>query len=894
MASRRSWHLTVRTRITLVALVLALAPLLFVSALSLSALDRARSIAVQTASEALREQTESDLARWVTDKANLYDAKLDRIYHQVETIVAYRPANISNPAVASDRVWIAPDGPTPAALRSHAATVALARQYIPLLRASVGQDGMVSLGYVAFEDGGVLAFDHDIIDVLDAIKPFDPRKRSWYIAARDAGRTVWVDTYVDANTKKLTTTCAAPLYDERGAFIGVVGFDVLLETIQQDMLAIDIPPGGSAFLINQRGDVLLHNTLLKQQGRWDQPIATNNLLNDPNPQLRDAATRMTRADQGVVRMMLQDEEVYLAFAPIASAGWSVGIVMPVAEVTRFVQQVSEAITWRQETLSGQIVAVIVLSVVVVAVLSMPAALILTRPLRELQAAAQRVAAGHLTYRVPEEGAPEIANVGRSFNTMTDALREKISELELNLRQLAALNDMSNRFRTIASVREQLDAIPRGACECLGFNRAVLYLIEQRTLRPVSAWVGEGDADQVARLLADAAPITLDGDSMAADVVRSGQAVIIGEPSDQAPWSACVQAPLFGHEKRVIGLLAAAFDEPERVPTARDAAQLMTYAGMSGLALENTMLYADLERQVAQRTAELRTALARAQEADRLKGQFLAAVSHELRTPLNAIIGFSTVMLDEIDGPVTPLQREDLKIINRNGRFLLHLIDDLLDLARIEAGKIELELAPVDVRALIVEVTETVQGLLHNRPITLNLSLPERLPYAYADAARIRQVLLNLLSNAVKFTKQGSISISARCVAAPDTQPGTKGAGAVIVRNGQRLHPYIAVSVRDTGVGIASEDLARIFEAFHQVRSGDRQRGSGLGLAISRRLIEAHGGRIWAESEPGKGSVFTFILPCTFVRRNGRLESNEEHADAAGVRHVEVQTSLIDQ
>jgi two-component system sensor histidine kinase/response regulator len=104
---------------------------------------------------------------------------------------------------------------------------------------------------------------------------------------------------------------------------------------------------------------------------------------------------------------------------------------------------------------------------------------------------------------------------------------------------------------------------------------------------------------------------------------------------------------------------------------------------------------------------------------------------------------------------------------------------------------------------------------------------------------------------------------------------------VIVRNGQRLHPYIAVSVRDTGVGIAPEDLARIFEAFHQVRAGDRQHGSGLGLAISRRLIEAHGGRIWAESEPGKGSVFTFILPCTFVRRNGRLEGNEEPADACG-------------
>lgn len=874
------------------ALVLALAPLLFVSALSLSALDRARGIAVQTASEALREQTERDLARWVIDKANLYDAKLDRIYHQVETIVQYRPGSISNATVASERVWIAPDGPTPDALRSHAATVALARQYIPLLRASVGQDGMVSLGYVAFEDGGVIAFNRDIIDVLDAIKPFDPRKRSWYIAARDADHTVWVDTYVDANTKKLTTTCAAPLYNEQGAFIGIVGFDVLLETIQQDMLAIDIPPGGSAFLINQRGEVLLHNTLLKQQGRWDQPIVTDNLLNDSNSQLRDVAGRMTRAEQGVVRMIWQGEEVYLAFAPIASAGWSVGIVIPVAEVAGFVQQVGEAITRRQETLSGQIVAVIVLSVVIVVVLSMPAALILTRPLRELQAAAQRVAAGDLTYRVPEEGAPEIANVGRSFNTMTNALREKIGELELTLHQLAALNDMSNRFRTIASVREQLDAIPRGVCECLGFNRAVLYLIEQRTLRSVSAWIGADDADQIARLLSDAAPIALDSNSVAADVVRSGQAVIIGEPSDQASWGACVQAPLFGHEKRVIGLLVAAFDKPGRTPTARDAAQLMTYAGMSGLALENTMLYADLERQVVQRTAELRTALMRAQEADRLKGQFLAAVSHELRTPLNAIIGFSTVMLDEIDGPVTPLQREDLKIINRNGRFLLHLIDDLLDLARIEAGKIELELAPVDMRALIVEVTETVQGLLYNRPVTLNLSLPERLPYAYADVARIRQVLLNLLSNAVKFTKQGSIDISAQFVVAPNRMLDVKGAGAVIVRNGQRLHPCVAVSVRDTGVGIAPEDLTRIFEAFHQVRSGDRQRGSGLGLAISRRLIEAHGGRIWAESEPGKGSVFTFLLPCTFVQRNGRLEGNDDPADVSGVRHVEVQTSLI--
>ncbi|MCS6842299.1 MAG: ATP-binding protein [Roseiflexus sp.] len=886
--------MTIRSKMMLVALVLALAPLIFVSALSLSALERARSIAVQTASDALRAQAEEDLVRWVADKANLYDAKLDRVHHQVETIVRYQPVESEVANTLPDRLWVAPNGPTPDALHAHASTVALARQYIPLLRASVDREGIVSLGYVAFEDGGVIAFDHDIIDVLDAIKPFDPRQRSWYVAAREAGKAVWVDTYVDANTKKLTTTCAAPIYDRTGAFIGVVGFDVLLETIQQDMLSIDTPPGGSAFLLNQRGDVLLHNALLSRQGRWDQPIVTDNLLSDANLQLRDIARRMTRAEQGVARLTIQNEEVYLAFAPIPSAGWSVGIVVPIAEVIGPAQQVSEVITQRQDVLSGQIILVIALSVVLVSLVSMPVALVLTRPLRELQAAAQRVAAGDLTYRVPESGDYEIANVGRSFNTMTDALREKINELEMNLRQLAALNEVSNQFRTIGSVREQLDAIPKGACECLGFERAVLYLIEQRQLRPASAWVHTNKADQAARVLADAQPIPLESETVAAEVVRSGRAVITGEATAQSPSGNTVQAPLFGREKRVIGLLVASFDTSGRIPTPRDAAQLMTYAGMAGLALENTMLYADLERQVAQRTAELRAALARAQEADRLKSQFLAAVSHELRTPLNAIIGFSTVMLDEIDGPITPLQREDLKIINRNGRFLLHLIDELLDLARIEAGKIDLELAPLDVRALIVEVTETVQGLLHNRHIALNLLVPERLPYAYADAARIRQVLLNLLSNAVKFTTQGSVTVSARCVAAPDSYLGSPGSSAVIVRNGQRLHLYIEVSIRDTGIGIAPEDLPRIFEAFHQVRSGDRRRGSGLGLAISRRLIEAHGGRIWAESEPGKGSIFTFILPCAVVSRSNRPDGDSDPAGVPAVQHVEVHTTLIDQ
>jgi two-component system sensor histidine kinase/response regulator len=333
-------------------------------------------------------------------------------------------------------------------------------------------------------------------------------------------------------------------------------------------------------------------------------------------------------------------------------------------------------------------------------------------------------------------------------------------------------------------------------------------------------------------------------------------------------------PIFGHEEKIIGLLSADYYYSERPLTARDAAQLLTYASMVGLTIENTRLYNELERVVANRTDELRVALEHAQEADRLKGQFLAAISHELRTPLNAIIGFSTVMLDELDGPITALQREDLKTINQNGRFLLHLINELLDLARIDAGKLELQITSVDLRELIGDIAETVQGLLHNKDILLRVVLPPRLPHVRGDADKIRQVLLNLLSNAVKFTERGTITIAAQGVVLAEDQigtvqgnphiypPHTNGhGGPYIIRDGHRYLPYIAVNVRDTGIGIAPKNVSVIFEEFRQVHTGRTgKRGSGLGLAITRKLIEAHGGKIWVESTPGQGSTFTFTLP----------------------------------
>lgn len=237
------------------------------------------------------------------------------------------------------------------------------------------------------------------------------------------------------------------------------------------------------------------------------------------------------------------------------------------------------------------------------------------------------------------------------------------------------------------------------------------------------------------------------------------------------------------------------------------------------------------------------ALAEMREADRLKTQFLANMSHELRTPLNSIIGFSRVILKGIDGPITPQQEEDLKAIYNAGQHLLGLINDVLDLSKIEAGKVELAFGEVELKEILRGVMSTAEGLVKGKPIELITDIPDELPKITADSIRLRQVLLNLVSNAVKFTERGQIGVSARTI-----------------DSGGR--PEIVVAVFDTGPGIAPDDQRKLFEPFSQVDTSPTRKtgGTGLGLSICRHLVELHGGRIWVESVPGEGSTFAFTLP----------------------------------
>jgi signal transduction histidine kinase len=257
--------------------------------------------------------------------------------------------------------------------------------------------------------------------------------------------------------------------------------------------------------------------------------------------------------------------------------------------------------------------------------------------------------------------------------------------------------------------------------------------------------------------------------------------------------------------------------------------LQTFATQSALAIHNAQLF----REIQAKGREL-------EAANRHKSEFLANVSHELRTPLNAIIGFSEVLLEHLFGELNDKQNEYVDDILSSGRHLLSLINDILDLSKIEAGHMELELTRFDMPSALDNALVLIRERASRHGVRLEKVVDEQLADFFGDERKIKQVLVNLLSNAVKFTPEGG-KIQVRAA----------------VDNGA-----LKISVRDTGVGIAPQDQDIIFEEFRQVGSDYTQKreGTGLGLTLTRKFVEMHGGKIWVDSEPGKGSTFTFTLP----------------------------------
>ncbi len=284
--------------------------------------------------------------------------------------------------------------------------------------------------------------------------------------------------------------------------------------------------------------------------------------------------------------------------------------------------------------------------------------------------------------------------------------------------------------------------------------------------------------------------------------------------------------------QLLGVLAVY----HRRPLDRNTIELLTlFAQHAATAIQEAHLF----HLATEQTARLTALNVELQRANQHKAEFLANMSHELRTPLNSILGFSQLMLEGDGGVLTRDQRQDVDIIAQNGQHLLALINDLLDISKLEAGKAQLHRGEVEVEPLISECVESVSSLAKTKKLDLTASIAPEVGRVFADGPKLKQVLLNLLGNAIKFTETGSVRVSAD-------------------RQGAELR----ISVRDTGIGVPVEDVERIFESFQQGKSGisGKYQGTGLGLAICRQLVEMHGGRIWVKSTPGQGSTFTFTIP----------------------------------
>ncbi len=333
---------------------------------------------------------------------------------------------------------------------------------------------------------------------------------------------------------------------------------------------------------------------------------------------------------------------------------------------------------------------------------------------------------------------------------------------------------------------------------------------------------------------------------------------------------------------VIGVLTFNTAAPHRY-TPDEVAYLTSFADQAAIAIEKARLYQEirlhattLEQRVQARTRELEEARVQAEEASRHKSEFLANMSHELRTPLNSIIGFSQLLQEQYAGPLSEKQARFLGHIYHAGEHLLELVNDVLDLAKVEAGRLTLQCEALPVAAILEEVSVIARALASKKGQTFEVQLEPALPPLRADPVRFKQICLNLLSNAVKFTPpEGRITLTARCKM---TEPENGRTGETESRAAGEPKPsvhrfpdspvrgqaeWLEIEVQDTGIGIKPEDLCRLFQEFTQLEPATTKHyeGTGLGLALTKRLVELHGGWIWAESEgEGTGSTFTVMLP----------------------------------
>ncbi len=554
-------------------------------------------------------------------------------------------------------------------------------------------------------------------------------------------------------------------------------------------------------------------------------------------QVKSALARPDTSDEpAMLARDLSGAEVLTAFAGIEPVGWKVFVEQPIAEV--------------YATLNAMILRTGVLMVAGLLISAFTALWLargLVRPIRTLQEGAQKIGAGELDQRIDVRTGDELESLAGQFNQMAAQLKESYAELECKVEertaelretldyQTATAEILRVISRSPTDVQPVIDAIAERAARLCDAHLGFVFTFDGEWIHVGSTFGMDGKSVETVRRQF---PLRPGGHSIAGRTVSEGAVVhvpdvladsddALKETAKVAGFRGSLGVPML-HEGEVVGAITVHRTELGHF-SAKQVDLLKTFARQAVIAIQNVRLFNEIQEK--SRQLEL---------ANRHKSEFLANMSHELRTPLNAIIGFSEVLLEKMFGEINEKQEDYLKDIHSSGQHLLSLINDILDLAKVEAGRMELNICAVDLPSAIDNALALVRERAARHGISLAARVDPQLGEMNADERKVKQILLNLLSNAVKFTPAG---------------------GGITVGAGL-LGDVVEIAVSDTGIGIAPKDQATVFEEFKQVGSDYTRKaeGTGLGLALTRKLVELHGGTIRLESEPGKGSTFSFTLP----------------------------------
>ena len=642
----------------------------------------------------------------------------------------------------------------------------------------------------------------------------DPR----FVEARK-GKTWFGPVYFRKETEPYMTISIPEARDRPGVTV----VDVNLKFIWDVVNRIRVGTNGYAYVVDDKGFLIAHPNISMVLKKVDLSGL---------PQVKQAIAAPANSDQREVEDARDNDgtPVFAAWAPVTATGWRVFVEEPQRDV--FAPMYAAI----QRTLYFMLAGI---------ALSFLASWFLARrmvtPVRALQKGADRIGAGDLEGRIDVHTGDELEDLASRFNGMAEQLQESYAGLEKKVEdRTAELREALSQQTATAEILRVISSSPTDV-------QPVFEAI-------VKAAKGLGDSAEATLVRYDGRLVHQDATTHAGVPARapqppdmstlSGRAILTkvsvqtenfkldsGLRYDWLPagWPAKrgISVPML-REGEPIGAVNVWWVGEGPVPE-KYSRLLQTFADQAVIAIENVRLFHEIEDKSRQ-----------LEVANKHKSEFLANMSHELRTPLNAIIGFSEVMINGMTGPMTDEQKEFAADIRDSGKHLLTLINDILDLSKIEAGRMELDVKPFDLQAAMQNAMTLVQGRAERSGIRLETEISPSVSEYEGDERKFKQIVINLLSNAVKFTPEGGkVTLAA-----------------------DRVNGAYSISVQDTGIGIAVEDQEKIFEEFKQVGTdyARKAEGTGLGLTLTRKLVELHGGQIRVESEPGKGSTFSFSLP----------------------------------